>query len=406
MSAGFWTRAALVLLEMVFVFQSLFVPKQNSPNGRALTASDFLHTKGKYIINSAGKAVFLRGTNAGGWLVYEQWMCPADAPDQQTLRNTLKVRFGEAVRDELVALYEDTYWTEQDFDNCAAMGMTAIRLPFNIFNLCGDSEDPETADFTRLDWFVSNCAARGMYVILDLHGAFGSQNGEHHSGIINDGRQLYYNEDNRAKTLQLWEIIALHYKDNPAIAAYDLLNEPDNDTGHTGDVQFDYYDELYKAVRAVDPNHIIIIEACWESQDIPHPSKYGWKNVMYEFHYYAWGKTDDADAIRFHSAEQIWKTGWKFFGCPIYIGEFTMFGKQEAWNYVLDSFNKVGWNWSTWTYKVTWDSSWGIYNHKPPTVNVNSDSADTIRLKWSQVGTDRAWATSYKDIIAAYCAAA
>ena len=29
--------------------------------------------------------------------------------------------------------------------------------------------------FDRLDWFVQNCSQRGMYVILDMHGAFGSQ---------------------------------------------------------------------------------------------------------------------------------------------------------------------------------------------------------------------------------------
>ena len=47
--------------------------------------------------------------------------------------------------------------------------------------------------FDRLDWFVQNCSQRGMYVILDMHGAFGSQNGMDHSGEVNDGKQLYYN---------------------------------------------------------------------------------------------------------------------------------------------------------------------------------------------------------------------
>ena len=56
----------------------------------------------------------------------------------------------------------------------------------------------------RLDWFVQNCSQRGMYVILDMHGAFGSQNGMDHSGEINDGKQLYYNQSNKDKTLNLW----------------------------------------------------------------------------------------------------------------------------------------------------------------------------------------------------------
>ena len=65
-----------------------------------------------------------------------------------------------------------------------------------------------------------------MYVILDMHGAFGSQNGMDHSGEINDGKQLYYNQSNKDKTLNLWKKIAEHFKGNPAVAAYDILNEP------------------------------------------------------------------------------------------------------------------------------------------------------------------------------------
>ena len=84
--------------------------------------------------------------------------------------------------------YEDNYWTTQDFDNCAAMGMSVIRLPFTYMNLCDDNGNLKSNAWRRLDWFVSNCSSRGMYVILDMHGAFGSQNGMDHSGEVNDGR--------------------------------------------------------------------------------------------------------------------------------------------------------------------------------------------------------------------------
>ena len=41
----------------------------------------------------------------------------------------------------------------------------------------------ETA-FDRLDWFIEEAAKHGIYTLIDMHGAFGSQNGKDHSGDI------------------------------------------------------------------------------------------------------------------------------------------------------------------------------------------------------------------------------
>ncbi len=228
-----------------------------------LTAADFLKTDGTSICkaNGSGDAVYLRGTNAGGWLLQESWINPTNAKDQKTMMNTLKNRFGESVKDELIAVYEDNYWTTEDFDNCADMGMSVIRLPFTYMNLVNDNGDLKSDAFNRLDWFVENCSQRGIYVILDMHGAFGSQNGMGHSGEVNDGSQLYGNETNREKTLWLWEKIAEYFNGNPAVAAYDILNEPGVKAAATNSVQWDFYDEIYNRIRAMDSEHIIMMES-------------------------------------------------------------------------------------------------------------------------------------------------
>ena len=372
---------------------SFFLP----PLKRAPDTKGFLKTCGRSIRTDAGQRVFLRGTNAGGWLVHEEWMCPTKAPDTKTIRDTLEERFGAEKRDALMDVYRDAYWTAQDFDNCAALGMTCIRLPFAYW----DVEE----SFGRLDWFVENCASRGMYVILDLHGAYGSQNGKHHSGQINDGRQLYYNEENRAKTVQLWERIAAHYKGNAAVAGYDLLNEPENDTEHTGKMQWDYYDELYKAVRAVDPDHIIFIEACWEPKDLPCPWKYGWKNVVYEYHHYSWSD-QTPEGVTLHAAQNAL---WEYFAfrVPILNGEFTCFGKDEAWRGSLKIYNQLNFHWTTWCYKVTsanksGDPGWGIYVQDLPKLDIRTASEQEIRAAWSLVGTENAAATRLGGILGEY----
>ena len=57
----------------------------------------------------------------------------------------------------------------------------------------------------------------------------------------------------------------------------------------------------------------------------------------------------------------------------------------------MSTFNSQGWHWTTWSYKVTGNSSWGIYNHNPEKVDIYNDSADTIKNKWSAVGTANGW---------------
>ena len=359
----------------------------------ALGSNDFLKVNGTQIRKQKGKGdvVYLRGTNAGGWLVQENWMNPTNASDQKTMMTTLANRFGTSKRDELVSTYENNYWTTQDFDNCAEMGMSVIRLPFTYMNLCDDNGNLKSNAFDRLDWFVQNCSQRGMYVILDMHGAFGSQNGMDHSGEINDGKQLYYNQSNKDKTLNLWKKIAEHFKGNPAVAAYDILNEPGIKAAATYSLHWDFYNEIYNTIRSKDSNHIIIMESCWDADNLPRPSQYGWTNVAYEYHYYPWNAQNSSDAQKSYFSSKVSDIANHNYGVPTFVGEFTCFEQAEGWKAAMSTFNSQGWHWTTWSYKVTGNSSWGIYNHNPEKVDIYNDSADTIKNKWSAVGTANGW---------------
>ena len=359
----------------------------------ALGSNDFLKVNGTQIRKQKGTGdiVYLRGTNAGGWLVQEDWMNPTNASDQKTMMTTLANRFGTSKRDELVSTYENNYWTTQDFDNCAEMGMSVIRLPFTYMNLCDDNGNLKSNAFDRLDWFVQNCSQRGMYVILDMHGAFGSQNGMDHSGEINDGKQLYYNQSNKDKTLNLWKKIAEHFKGNPAVAAYDILNEPGIKAAATYSLHWDFYNEIYNTIRSKDSNHIIIMESCWDADNLPRPSQYGWTNVAYEYHYYPWSAQNSSDAQKSYFSSKVSDIANHNYGVPTFVGEFTCFEQAEGWKAAMSTFNGQGWHWTTWSYKVTGNSSWGIYNHNPEKVDIYNDSADTIKNKWSAVGTANGW---------------
>ncbi|SMO40278.1 Cellulase (glycosyl hydrolase family 5) [Saccharicrinis carchari] len=364
-------------------------------SGGAITSADFLKTNGTFIRNNYGNGsnVYLRGTNAGGWLVQEEWMCATNAPDQKTMMNTFESRFGKSARNNLISIYENNYWTSQDFDNCANMGMTAIRLPFTYMNLMKDDwSDIKTGGWDRLDWFIENCRIRGMYVILDLHGAFGSQNGMDHSGEVNDGYQFYWNDYHKSMTKWLWWQIANRYKGNPTVAAYDILNEPGIKGGLTTSLQWDFYDEVYDVIRSVDSDHIIIMESCWDAAQLPHPNVYGWTNVVYEYHYYPWDYVNDYNGqVNFVNSKinDIANAG---YNVPTYVGEFNCFGLANAWEYTLNAYNNEGWHYTSWTYKALGNNtSWGIYNHNPSRVDIYNNSKKTIRNKWRKVGASNSW---------------
>jgi hypothetical protein len=85
----------------------------------------------------------------------------------------------------------------------------------------------------------------------------------------------------------LWEELAKHYKDNPWIAGYNLLNEP-TDEKHTRLVAL--YDRLFAAIRPIDQNHIIFLDGNTYATDFTHfPDDAGtrWPNTAYAIHDYS-----------------------------------------------------------------------------------------------------------------------
>lgn len=354
----------------------------------------FLKADGKVLKNNFGKGevVTLKGTNVGGWQVMESWMCPTDSVDQKTTIETLTERFGSDKAEELINIYEAHWWQEQDFDNIVDLNFNVLRLPISYLNLLDEEGLLREDTLKTYDWFVDECAKRNLYVILDLHAAPGSQNGRDHSGDTS-GSKLYSDTTYQDLTVSLWEQLAEHYKGNPTIAGYDLLNEPEGSESEKspwGIVQMPFYDRMYKAIRAIDPDHVIILEAIWEPTDMPDPSEFGWENVMYEYHFYGWDGTDDATKQRSFTNSKVQINNRTNFNVPVLIGEFTLFDKLQSWEHALKVYEENGWSFTTWTYKTVEYGNWGIYTSKSsdtPKVNIKTDSYETIVEKWSKIDT-------------------
>ncbi|MCH5158256.1 MAG: cellulase family glycosylhydrolase [Clostridiales bacterium] len=366
----------------------------------SLTASDYLKIDGQHVKNNKGRGeiTMLRGTNAGGYLVTEQWMTAVDYKDYKTATKVMEDRFGKETMLDLWAYYQSYYWSDRDFKNCADMGMNVLRLPFSYMNV--DADETGNYDFAILDDFVRGASKYGIYTIIDLHGAYGSQNGQDHSGEVFDSASqvdFYSNATKKAKTVALWSALAEHYKDNPAVAAFDLLNEPGEKGGATNSKHWNFFDEMYDAVRAKDADRIVIFESCWTGDNLPNPSTYGWENCMYSFHHYV-GETDGSgraytlDELKSKMRERIDDLNRKNFGVPLYMGEFTCYDNEDFWRYTLNLFGEVGWHYTSWAYKTNYQmGGWGIYYSNANKPNLATDSIYDIKDKWR--GTSIAWSS-------------
>lgn len=359
-------------------------------------------TDGEKLVDEQGNEVIMRGINAGGLFVTEHWMTGFNKSnpknDYLSLSRTFISRFGEEDTKRLWQTYRQNWWSDADFENCAEMGINVIRLPFTYMNVdfaaITDLENAgQSYDFSALDEFVEAAAEHGIYTILDLHGAYGSQNGQDHSGQIFDTAEevtFYENEQLISLTVKLWGALAEHFRTNSNVIGYDILNEPGEKAGLTEKRHWDCFDRIYDAIRATGDRHIVIFESCWDGANLPQPSEYGWETCIYSFHHYS------GDNISYEQFCESWNSkiaeieSWDF-GVPLYMGEFTAYGKEARWwDYALSLLNEHGWHWTSWTYKVWGSMAWGVVNVPNDgayKVNPDDDEYEDILAKFEHLDT-------------------
>lgn len=378
-------------------------------------STGLVQAHGRTLYDADGQAIVLKGVNAGQILLQESWMSPfaleplknedgsyvkdADGniqyPDftEEEFRTALAANpnLADYNIDDLMQYYWQCFFTEEDFRIIKEdLGLNTIRLPFYWQNILYEdlSLRSEPDAFAYLDWFISNAAKYELYVVLDLHGAPGSQNGYEHSGAASMEAGLWKSEDNIAATVTLWDFISAHYTETAPelgkwIAAYDLLNEPTYETqGVTTKECWEVFDQIYDTIRSNGDNHVIAMEGCWDFSSLPDPADYGWENVMYEYHWYNWWP-DILSYELYYVYQDMWNIG-RDYDVPVLIGEFTCFEDKEAWAKELALFDERNYSWTIWNYKTTvtgwWTSSWGVYTCQLKAVTENEDTKCNVAI--------------------------
>ena len=384
---------AVVAIALVICSKNYTVPEQ-----AATIENDtgLVQASGRSLYDAQGNRLQLTGINAGQILLQEGWMSPfaleplknedgsyvkdADGNIQypefteEEFRTALKSNPNLQDHDpvQLMAYYYSCFFTEEDFRIIKEdLALNTVRLPFYYLHILNEdlTRKEEEAAFVYLDWFVEQAAKQGLYVILDLHGAPGSQSGYEHSGSAKREANLWGSEENVAATVDLWDYVSEHYLNSRPdlgkwIASYDLLNEPTYTfKGVTTKECWDVFDRIYDAIRENGDNHVITFCCCWDFAALPDPAEYSWENVQYQYHWYNW-RNDILPYDLFYAYQDLSNIG-RDYDVPVLIGEFTAFEDREAWDKMLSLYDRRGYSWTIWNYKTTvtgwWTSSWGVY---------------------------------------------
>ena len=346
----------------------------------------FITTKGVNIIGIDGKPFYIKGTNLGNWLVPEGYMFKfKHANSPRLIQAVMNELIGEDAAKVFWKKYLDSYITHEDIHYLKLIGMNSIRIPFH-YKLFTNEEylgiQGAAKGFALMDRVINWCRQEGLYVILDMHCAPGGQTGDN----IDDSWGtpfLFENEGSRQLTINIWKMIAQHYRNEPAVMGYDLLNEPI--ATYFDSSRYNHYLEpLYKkitdAIRKVDPNHLIFYGgAQWDSNfkifGKPYDSK-----AVYTFHKY-WTATTKEVIQQYIDYSNT-------YNVPIYCGETGENTDEwvQQFRELLDQ-QHIGWHY--WPYKKM-DNTRGFMSFKIPAYYESIiQFADTTRNTFQAIRNTR-----------------
>lgn len=229
----------------------------------------------------------------------------------------------------------------KSLDYFKAQGMRVIRLPFKWERLQPKLMGPlDEAELARLDQVVDLARERHMLLLMDVHNY-----ARYRGKLIGEA------EVPNAAFADFWRRFAEHYKDEPAVWAYGLMNEPHGTKGLWPAAAQAAVD----AIRTVDMNHVITVcgdgyggAHWWPKQnpnlDIHDPAD----NFLYEAHQYfdhnnsgTYQKPYDTDGAKPDTGVKRLQPfiAWlKERNARGFIGEFGVPAYDPRWLVVLDNF--------------------------------------------------------------------
>ena len=316
----------------------------------------FVEARGEELFTPNGKKLLLRGINLGNWFEPEGYMFLFEGGPQspREIESFFSELIGPVAAADFWKTYRKNYITEADIQLIAESGLNSVRIPLHYKFFEQGREG-----FAALDPAIAWCKRAGLWVILDLHCAPGGQTGTN----IDDSYGypwLYEGEQDQARTCAIWKAIARHFRDEPAVLGYDLLNEP---IPHFPQLQQynnklePLYRRITASIREVDKNHLVILGgAQWDSNFKVFGPPFDPK-LVYQLHKY-WMPPTQASIQEYVDFRERYHV-------PAWLGESGE--NTDEWIKQLNGLlekNDIGW--CFWPYKKMEKISSMVSIAKPP----------------------------------------
>ncbi len=292
------------------------------------------------------------------------------AANESLMRDTVTAAIGPDRANRFFEALLANFFAEADAAFLGRSGFNVARIPVNYKHLQSDERPSEViaAGLARLDRAIGLLAAQGIYSIIDLHTVPGAQNHHWHSDNPTHVPAFWSQRQFQDRVVQLWQAIANRYRDEPAVAGYNLLNEPADETRA---VIGPFYERLSAAIREIDPAHIHFLDGntyATEFDFFGDPAD----NTVYTLHDYVPaglgrgrgypGSVDgtyyDKDVVRQKFLDR--SAYARSTGTPLMVGEFGPIytGRpdedEQRLNLLSDQlelYREYDVSWTLWTYK-------------------------------------------------------
>jgi len=344
--------------------------------------SNFLKVSKNQILDGA-RPFRLKGVNLGGWLMMEAYFMYAPSLAVQVFKKDFEKRLGRKALLEFERQFSDNFIRKEDLKNIAGMGCNCFRLPFNFRLIESAPYEYDLNGVGYLDRAIRWAKTCGLKVILDLHAAPGAQNHDWHSDSLGKA-DLWHSRANQKRVFALWKFLADRYKNETAVAGYDLLNESVIvDAGKLNR----FYAELIREIRKVDKNHILFVEGNHWAMDLDCLDDFDDENWAYSIHFYhpiefvfnfipqlRYPLRSDQGTFGKAKLRRMVCAYKKFAKHrPVFVGEFGIYSRKglygdDLWLVdLLDCFEDAGFHWTYWTYKAVKHHMFpdGMYSYFP-----------------------------------------
>ncbi|KAI4625047.1 uncharacterized protein J4E87_005528 [Alternaria ethzedia] len=372
----------------------------------------------------------IRGVNLGGWLLSEPWLMNQEWSEMGCGDSCSEFdcvsKLGQSQANDAFDAHYARWITPSMIQSMHDAGLNTIRIPigyWSLHSLVDSSEHFPEMNLKYLDDIIDKAAGLGMFVVIDLHGAPGSQKvGDAFTGQCLPEAYLpgffsQANYDRAAKWLE-WMTKRIHntpsYK--AAVGIIEVVNEPQTSRDKGGMPQAEkdtltqkYYPQALRAVRDAEDSlkiaddqrlHVQFMDSLWGAgnpkSNLPSDSK-----VIFDDHNYVGGavtainadakqgdymyytchtdnRLTDGDTPKIvqewsltvnneYSTEFDWKLdSTTQFYKDWFIAQQRLYEKTEGW---------IFWTWRTQLNDPRWDYSYLIYKNWVPTSKAGLDAS-------------------------------